>query len=68
MQIPALISIQEESTAALTGGIICLLTLAAYCAFQVMYPELQKRQVSLFLDNETAMLGMAAVAQELARR
>ena len=47
MQIPALISIKEESTAALTGGIICLLTLAAYCAFQVMYPELQKRQVGL---------------------
>lgn len=48
VQIPALISIKEESTAALAGGIICLLTLAAYCAFQVLYPELQKRQVSGF--------------------
>jgi Ca2+/Na+ antiporter len=43
-QIPTFMGYPHDPAAAGVGCILCLLALAAYCAFQVLYPELQKRQ------------------------
>mmetsp|Transcript_20031 Transcript_20031/g.47705 ORF Transcript_20031/g.47705 Transcript_20031/m.47705 type:complete len:548 (+) Transcript_20031:15-1658(+) len=43
-QIPSAMGYMHDPAAALWGGILCLVSLAAYCVFQVVWPELQKRQ------------------------
>lgn len=47
MQIPAFIYHEDNSKAALWGGVVCLLTLAAYCTYQARcYPPLAMRSQS----------------------
>ncbi|KAK9789557.1 hypothetical protein WJX73_004608 [Symbiochloris irregularis] len=43
IQVPAFLYHEDNSKAALWGGIACLLTLAAYCTYQVVSPKLQER-------------------------
>ena len=42
-QVPAFLYHDDNSKAALWGGIICLLTLAAYCTYQVCFCMLKTR-------------------------
>ena len=47
VQIPASYPFEKvhDPTAALMGSLVCLIALAGYAAFQVRYPELQKRKM-----------------------
>mmetsp|Transcript_10171 Transcript_10171/g.30570 ORF Transcript_10171/g.30570 Transcript_10171/m.30570 type:complete len:554 (-) Transcript_10171:2400-4061(-) len=45
IQIPSSFFPALQPLASLLGGIACILCLAGYCAYQVIYPELQKRQI-----------------------
>jgi Ca2+/Na+ antiporter len=45
IQVPASFFPRLQPIASLLGGIICLVSLAGYCAYQVVFPELQKRQM-----------------------
>lgn len=45
IQLPASFFPKLQPVSSLLGGIICLASLAAYCAYQVLFPELQKRQM-----------------------
>jgi len=44
-QIPAFLGHVHDPQAALFGGIACFITLALYCTYQVVAPELQERQM-----------------------
>ncbi|EKX52502.1 hypothetical protein GUITHDRAFT_159252 [Guillardia theta CCMP2712] len=43
-QIPTFMGEAHDPSAAGLGGILCIVALAAYCAFQVLWPELQKKK------------------------
>lgn len=43
-QIPTFMGEDHDPFMAMVGGVLCLLALAAYCAYQVVVPELQKRK------------------------
>ena len=43
-QIPTFLGHPHSPGASLAGAIACLVALVAYCIYQVVYPELQKRQ------------------------
>ncbi|KAK9799325.1 hypothetical protein WJX73_002090 [Symbiochloris irregularis] len=45
IQIPSILSRHYHSYASLAGAAACFIFLAAYCGFQVLYPEMQKRQI-----------------------
>ena len=45
-QIPTFCGFEHDPMAALGGAIACGLALAAYCAYQVVAPELQKRKMA----------------------
>lgn len=45
IQVPSSFFPKLQPIASLLGGIVCLLCLAAYCTYQVLYPELQRRQM-----------------------
>lgn len=36
---------EKDPAAAVAGAVVCLLTLIAYAAYQVLYPELQRRKI-----------------------
>ena len=46
VQVPALFGDADDPQLDLVGGVAALLFLAAYCAFQVLYPELQRRKMA----------------------
>lgn len=46
IQVPASLYGPSEPLAALVGAIVCLGCLAAYCAYQVLNPELQRRKMA----------------------
>lgn len=46
VQVPALFGDADDPKLDLVGGVAALLFLAAYCAFQVLYPELQRRKMA----------------------
>lgn len=43
-QTPTFLGHPHNPTASLAGSIACLVALVAYCIYQVVYPELQKRE------------------------
>jgi Ca2+/Na+ antiporter len=43
-QIPTFLGHGHSPLAALLGGIACMVGLAVYCIYQIVYPELQKRK------------------------
>jgi len=43
-QTPTFLGHPHSPTASLAGAIACLVALVAYCIYQVVYPELQKRE------------------------
>ena len=45
LQVPAFLGDIEDPQAALLGCAVCALTLVAYCAAQVLYPEMQKKRI-----------------------
>ena len=46
VQVPALFGDADDPRLDLVGGVAALLFLAGYCAFQVLYPELQRRKMA----------------------
>ena len=46
-QVPAFLGEEHDPQAALMGCVACFVVLAAYCAFQVVAPELQKRKMKM---------------------
>jgi len=45
IQVPTFMGHGDDTKAALTGAVLCALTLIAYCIYQVVSPELQKRKM-----------------------
>ncbi|CAG9462465.1 unnamed protein product [Pedinophyceae sp. YPF-701] len=45
VQVPAMLGHADSPGAALVGCMMCIVALAAYCAYQVVSPELQRRRI-----------------------
>ncbi|KAK9907616.1 hypothetical protein WJX75_007049 [Coccomyxa subellipsoidea] len=63
IQVPAFLGKKEDYMASLIGSIVCLITLCAYCIFQVAYPELQRRKMDRARHRQWRHAGVRALAQ-----
>ncbi|EIE26168.1 hypothetical protein COCSUDRAFT_61158 [Coccomyxa subellipsoidea C-169] len=63
VQVPAFLGNKEDYMASLIGSIVCLITLCAYCIFQVAYPELQRRKMDRARHRQWRHAGVRALAQ-----
>ncbi|CAL8462752.1 g2285 [Coccomyxa elongata] len=63
VQVPAFLGNKEDYIASLIGAIVCLITLCAYCIFQVAYPELQRRKMERARHRQWRHAGVRALEQ-----
>lgn len=68
VQVPAALGHAADPNVALLGCVACLLSLVAYCTYQVLSPELQKRKIDAARKKRFRMFALSRLASRTQER